>query len=286
MFSYKETIIKTHKETFDNRRPWISMGKTQKEAVLKLLKLLSRSQTGREIIQLSKKKAKGKNKDFLNIIHAGDISVTDTTLVRRFSRPHPEIFFYESYTNVYINKTLKPLDAMLDLAHELIHYSKRNPFNPYRENFNLDDFVFSMLEGEGGEVEAFLAECKVLNDLVGNIKYLRSNCLNLINKKGKFDRQKGIKIFYQIGVHYKDFLKKLKTHGIMPKVFSHLSDKNSLFISSAYGLPYPLAAYKEYMYIKNRACQNERNRLSLIEEDTMESKSYHRGPTSFEHLCK
>ena len=208
MFSYKETVIKNRKKSLNETRPWVHMGKTQREAVKELLNLLSRSQTGQEIIQLSKKKTKERNKDFIDIIQAGDISVTDTTLVRRFSRIHPEKIFYESQTRVYINKTLKPLDAILDLAHELIHYSKRSPFNPYREDFGLDEFILSMLEGEGGEVDAFLSECKVLNDLVGNIKYLRSNCLNLINKQGKFDRGKGIKIFYQIGHHYESFFKK------------------------------------------------------------------------------
>ena len=82
------------------------------------------------------------------------------------------------------------------------------------------------------------------------------------------------------------FLKKLKDNGIVLEVFSHLSNKRTLFISSAYGLPYPLAAYEEYMHIKNRACQNEHKRLSLIEEEGREFKDYRRELASFEQRCR
>ena len=264
VFAYKEIIINVPKNSFSNNRPWIYMGVTEEESIIKLFGKLSKSQTGKKIIEMSKKTAKNQDKELLNIIKVGKISITDTTLIRKFSHSHPEKITYKEQTTVYINKDLPPMEATLDLAHELIHFSKRNPFNPYSQNFELNSFLQSMLEGKGGEVDAFLSECKVHSELIGNIKYLRSNCLDLINDKGEFDRQKLVKKFYRVGGHYEELIKKITKRGIDTKLFPHLSRKNALFISSAYGLPYPVAAYKEYIDIKNKTCQNDRKRLSLM----------------------
>ena len=247
-----------------------------------LLARLSRSQSGRVLIALARTKALETKRRLSDIIKVGDISVTDTTLVRKFSPSSPEDISYENRATIYINKDLDTLEAVLDLSHELVHFAKRGPFDPYDENFRLETFVSSMLEGQGGEVDAFLTECQVLSDLVDTRDYLRSHCRDIIDDEGKVDRDKGIGKFYQIGYHYEDFLQNLENQGIDPKTFFRLSNKQAIFISSAYGLPYPIAAYREFMSIKEKVCENDRRRLSLMEG----RGDYNRLSASFNIRCR
>ena len=44
------------------------------------------------------------------------------------------------------------------------------------------------------------------------------------------------------------------------------SGNEALFISSAWGLPYPVAAVKEYVNIMDRVCKNDQNRITLMQD--------------------
>ncbi len=113
------------------------------------------------------------------MVKVGDSSLTDTTLVRKFSPHSPEHVIYESRSVVYISRHLAWDDALLDLAHELTHYVYRESFNPYAESFNAKDFIKGTIEGKGGEVQAFLTECRVLKELFSSRVQSRSHCLKI-----------------------------------------------------------------------------------------------------------
>ena len=217
-----------------------------------------------KIIKKARAKASSYGKKLSDVIFGGEGSITDTTLVRRFSPVRPEEISYESRSKVFINRNLSIKNAILDLAHELTHFSFRTTFNPYHGHFDLKDFITSTVEGKGGEVDAYLVECRVLLELFGD-QVSDSNCHRILNREtGKIDRKKGIDEFYQLGKYYKSFNSQIKKHNLAPKNFSQTSAKSAHFISSAYGLPYPLAAVYEYESIMRRVCKNDERRLNIM----------------------
>src|SRR5690606_9786005 len=157
------------------------------------------------------------------------------------------------------------MDGLLDLAHELTHFNERQPFNPYHVNFTLKEFVASTVEGRGGEVEAYLSECQVLRELYPQQIRSRSNCSNVMEDDGSLSRDKGIEHFYRIGNHMQQMERELGRYRIPATEFPKLSDNTPIFISSAYGLPYPIAAVREYVTIMGKACENDRKRLTMLE---------------------
>ena len=142
--------------SMSRNRTWMEYTTSEELNLKKLLELLSRSETGDKLIKEAAYKASRHGLTIDDVIKVGDSSLTDTTLVRKFSPHSPEHVIYETRSVVYINRSLAWDDALLDLAHELTHYVYREGFNPYAESFNARDFIKSTIEGNGGEVQAFL----------------------------------------------------------------------------------------------------------------------------------
>jgi hypothetical protein len=166
-FAVEDKII--HVEgSLTTGRSWMDYTSSKELNLKKLLELLSRSATGEKIIKEAQYKAARTGLLLEDVVKVGESSLTDTTLVRKFSPHSPEHVIYESRSVVYISKNLAWDDALLDLAHELTHYVYREGFNPYSESFNAKDFIKSTIEGSGGEVQAFLTECRVLKELFCN----------------------------------------------------------------------------------------------------------------------
>jgi hypothetical protein len=247
-------------------RPWMKLGKTETESLQALIRLLEKSNVGKHILKRASRKASEWGMTLEDVLLAGEGSLTDTTLVRKFSPSRPDKVVYETRSKVYINKGLSVKNALLDMAHELTHFSYRRPFNPYRNEFSLKKFVASTIEGHGGEVDAYLVECKVLLEVFGRESVHQSNCSKVMNEKGKFSKNLGIEEFYKLGRYYKRFNHVLEKHRVQPESFSGLSSRKSLFISSAYGVPYPLAAAQEFENIMTRVCHNDQKRLSLMKQ--------------------
>ncbi len=249
----------------DLNKKWIYLDETPESSLAKLVVLLSKSQTGKKIIQAAAAKARSQQQSLKDVLIVGESSLTDTTLVRRFVPTKPDEVTYESKSVVYLNRHLSVIDGLLDLAHELTHFNERQAFNPYRVNFTLKEFIASTVEGQGGEVEAYLSECQVLSELYPSLIRDRSNCANVMEADGKLSREKGIAHFYRIGGHMQQMQEELGRYRIPASDFPRLSGDAPIFISSAYGLPYPIAAVKEYTSIMGKACENDRKRLSLLE---------------------
>ena len=248
---------------------WTTVGKTEESSIKVLLEIISKSRTGRKIIIKAKRKAATYGMTLLDVISTGEGSLTDTTLIRRFTPDRPDQVVYESRSKVLVNKRLSVLNAALDLAHELTHFSYREAFNPYQSTFSLPDFVKSTVEGKGGEVDAYLVECKVLMDIFPKRFSRHSNCNAIIdNDSGKLSKKMATLKFYQVGSHAQGMKAELKLFHVDENSLPHLSEKASVFISSAYGVPYPMAAVKEFVSIMSRACHNDWKRLTLIKKNS------------------
>jgi hypothetical protein len=262
-FSVEETTILVE-SPINYQKSWMEYSSSEEVNLKKLLELLSRSSTGEQLIKGARFKAARTGLLLEDVIKIGESSLTDTTLVRKFSPHSPEHVIYETRSVVYINRNLNWEDALLDLAHELTHYVYRSGFNPYSETFNATDFIKSTIEGSGGEVQAFLTECLVLRELFTKKFQMRSNCQKVEGDDGKLSKPRAVKLFYHLGAYFNDFYHQLEKRKIASD-FPHLKKEKINFISSAYGVPYPLAALMEYDLVINKVCENDMKRLAYMQ---------------------
>lgn len=261
-FSAEEKTIHVH-GPWDTSRTWMQYTSSEVLNLKKLFDLLSRSPTGAKLLKEAEYKAAQSGLELENIIKVGEGSLTDTTLVRKFSPHSPEHVIYESKSVVYINRNLSWDDALLDLAHELTHYVYREGFNPYSESFNARDFIRSTIEGGGGEAQAFLTECYVLKELFSKRVQSRSNCQKIEDLNGHLSFSHAVNLFYQVGSYYDPFKAQLNKRKIS---FEELNSNKINFVSSAYGVPYPVAALMEYDLIVAKVCDNDKKRLVYMQQ--------------------
>lgn len=263
-FEAKEKVL-FEDNNFSSTQQWLKLGKTNEESIKYLIESLAKSQTGKKILSLGEKKAKDYGQTLQDIINVGEKSLTDTTLLRKFSEKDEQVIIFESKSKIFIDKNLGLKEAILDLAHELTHFSLRLPFNPYSLSFSAKEFIVSTVEGRGGEVEAFLVECSVFRDLFPKQDFLRSNCSKVIDQDSeKIIKKKGIEQFYRVGEFFEPFKKEMENHGLNAQDFPLVNPGKAIFYSSAYGLPYPLAALKEFESIQKKVCQNNKSRINLF----------------------
>jgi hypothetical protein len=244
---------------------WAKWTASEETNVARLIELLQRSETGAKLISLASRKARAQGLTLADVIKAGEGSLTDTTLIRKFHPESPENVAFESRSVVYVNRQLAWREGLLDLAHELTHFVYRENFNPYTINFSLVDFVRSTIEGQGGEVHAFMTECRVMRELFTRDYVQDSNCSGIDKGRGDLDQGKAAEMFYHVGGFYSQIKKALADRGIIHH-FPHLSVEKIKFVSSAYGLPYPLAAIQEYQTVLAKVCENDRRRLSYMQQ--------------------
>lgn len=264
-------------------RPWtqaaIQMGYGNRSIEF-LFKKLAESKIGLKLIEESAHKAFSENMNLgvltvsnlqeeiaypQGLVLAGDGSLLDTTLLRRFSRDNPLIVEYEIRSQIYINRHHNLRNALMDLAHELTHYIHRLPFNPYEKNFTPEEFLKNTIEATGGEAHAFLTECQVLQELFPSHFLRSSQCQSILDEKGNLSFNRAVESFYRLGKHFREYQKQVQLMRLKQEGLPSVSAQAALFISSAWGLPYPLAALKEYSTIMEKVCQNDQRRLGLME---------------------
>lgn len=261
-------------------KKWIKLDFTASESIRKLLYMLLETKMGKKIVHQAQKKAAERGLTLLDVIQEGEGSLTDTTLIRKFSPNRPENVVYEARSVVYLNRELSVADGLLDLAHELTHFAYKAPFNPYQSQFNAIDFVNSTVDGRGGEVDAFLVECRVYFELQRKMPSTKNQCEKIFDPKRQSpSRQLTLKEFFKLGSFHQEFVGLLKNYHQGGPPFVELSQEEGSLISSAYGLPYPLAALKEYELILNKVCENDRKRLVLLKQRVL-SAGVKRSPAS------
>lgn len=253
-------------DSFTSHKRWFESADKEEKSIKNLLRTLVKSPAGKELVLLANKKAKKQGDRLMEILKAGNGSLTDTTLIRKFSIHNPEDIDYESRSIVYLNDELTQYDALLDLAHELTHFVYRKPFNPYKMNFTLSEFIKGTVEGEGGEAQAFMTECQVQKELFPAQALKRQSCHKIVTTGAdSFSFEKAVKHFYEVGQFYEKFDITLKKHGIRSE-FPKINSEAPTFVSSAYGVPYPVAAFEEYLTVLNKVCENDKKRISYIKE--------------------
>lgn len=264
---------------------------SEKQAIKIMLSTLERSPTAKKLIAKAKFKAKLRKNNLENLISVGSVSITDSTVVRRFSSQSPTIVSYEHQLKIYLNKDLSLKDAILDLAHELEHFAHRAEANPYEHSKSLHEFIVEMIEGEGGEGAAVYKECMIAEELFG-LSYMRkSSCLKL-KENDHYQWSLVVENFYRVGEFFDEFTKHFRpsdgrnpASDLVTNYFPQLAKKQPVFISSAYGMPYPLAAIMEYNKIEQTVCQNEHKRLGYLKQIKSKSQRIQRTIANVENRC-
>jgi len=241
-------------------------------AIKSMISTLERSVTAKKLLQRARLKAKKRGSSLEQLIAAGPVSITDSTVIRRFSSQNPTQVQYEHQLKIYLNRDLSFKDAILDLAHELEHFSHRPESNPYEHSKSLHEFILEMIEGEGGEGAAVYKECIIAEELFG-LSYMRkSSCLRL-KENDVYQWSLVVENFYRVGDFFDEFTKHFRpsdgrnpASDLVTNYFPQLAKKQPVFVSSAYGLPYPIAAIMEYNKIEQTVCQNEHKRLGYLKQ--------------------
>lgn len=255
---------------------WMDYTSSEELNLKRLLDLLGRSETGLKLMKEATFKAAQSGQTLNDVIKVGEGSLTDTTLVRKFNPQFPQHVVYETKSVVYLSRHLSWDDALLDLAHELTHYVYRESFNPYEPDFNARDFIKGTIEGSGGEVQAFMTECRVLKELFSRKVNARSHCQKIEDQRGELSFSKAVELFYHVGNYYDTFHNKLVERKLHQD-FGHLKSDKINFISSAYGVPYPVAALMEYDLVVSKVCENDKRRLAYMQQ---QASGPSRGPAS------
>tara|TARA_B100000925_G_scaffold240856_1_gene190046 strand:- start:4882 stop:5838 length:957 start_codon:yes stop_codon:yes gene_type:complete len=295
--SFNQKVLFWKDYSFAVNDPWVFLSTNDQERFQILLDFLGRSEFGKKLISDSKKKAKefSDDKEFLEFFKKGKTSITDTTLSRHFPPSDPQDISYTSSSMIYLDEDLSIEDAILDLAHELTHFSKRPTTNPYSEYFDLEFYIESTILGQGGESEAFISECMVMRDLFLDRFNQDKNCLNLNAAESGSLTQRVIarKLFFKLGKHAGEFRKSLSKHNLPGDHFPHTESTGPVFISSNYDLPYPVAAVAEYESIMKRVCKNDKRRLGYLKKRMNEtvnrspaSITFHREQSKLLRRCK
>lgn len=263
----EEQVLFTENDSVHNRSldKWTKLGESSKESILILLEVLKKSSTAKKIIDQAETKAAKTGKELVDLISPGEHSITDTTLIRHFSASDPLAVTFETRSQVYLNSDHNIEDALLDLAHELVHFVHKEAFNPYGEHFDFNDFLESTLEGRGGEIQAYLHECAVMSEIMRN-RYLKDeNCQKVFFPTNpERSLEQGKTAFYQLGEFKEIFLEEIQLFQLNENNFPFLSGREAAFISSAYGLPYPLASLREFKQIMSRVCRNDQERYKYL----------------------
>ncbi len=121
-----------------------------------LVEILRQVPAGRRVLDAAKKK----DPAFLSKLKLGSASYTESTFSRTYSLidGHEQIGLRHEVT---LNQGLALSDAVVDLAHELVHFTEKGMLDPYRPGFELSQFIRNGIEGEGGELAALAVECEV-----------------------------------------------------------------------------------------------------------------------------
>jgi hypothetical protein len=212
--------------------------------------------------------------DLLVKFKSGDASRTDTVLTRHYN-PKTGLEERDREVIIYLRENQSRLELALDMAHEMVHATARPAFDPYDPSLTPGKYIWSALEGEGGEVDAVLLECKAGLELAKQFNEPLKRCRNYLSQSSgieskELDRERVRKDFYQVGKWHKTLSQQLKRELAF---FPLLSTETPKLYSSTGHAPYPAALMNEFMEINETACKNSQKRLkSLTLSDASASK--------------
>ncbi len=240
--------------------------------VPELVSILREVPAGRHVLEAAEKK----DPRFASRLKLGSASFTETT----FSRTYSLVDGKEQIAlrhEITLNKSLSLADAVVDLAHELVHFTQKGMLDPYRPGFELSQFIRNGIEGEGGELSALAVECQVAWGLEARFENFPQHrlCERYRKQEDVFHQAAARRDYYSLGTWYRDADEMLR------KAIPHLSKGPVVFTSSYAGKPYPLALAEEFDMTRRAACANNRRKYRLI---ASQSQGGGRRPASVELL--
>lgn len=205
------------------------------------------------------RRAESKDPEFTSRIKLGEASFTESTFSRTYSLldGKQQISLRHEVT---LNRNLSLANAVVDLAHELVHFTEKGMLDPYRAGFELSQFVRNGIEGEGGELSALHMECKVAWALEKAYRRFpqHSLCERYRLPGGGFAGTKAKRDYYAVGAWFDRGGRQLK--GEIPEV----SQRPAVFTSSYASKPYPIALAEEFAMTRKAACENNQRKYRLI----------------------
>ena len=231
------------------------------DSIDSVLKDLSELKIGQQIIQL----AIEKDKEFLQFVQRGKVSITESNYTRSYSLSEGKENVSIDH-KIYISENLSRADAILDLAHELTHFALRPIYDPYDTAVGLKQFIRAGIEGKGGELEAFQTECLVAWELErANENFHEHGLCSKYKKKNGFDVRQAKRDYYSIGPYF------LQNEDLV-KFLPLLNAEDIRFTSSYAKKPYPIALVNEYQQSRKTACENNARKEKLIAAQAQEGR--------------
>lgn len=225
------------------------------ESVKQLGEILRSVPEGRSVLEAAERK----DPSVLTRIKAGRASFTESTFSRTYSLVDGKEQIRLRH-EITLNNRLKLADAVVDLAHELLHFSEKGMLDPYRSGFELEQFVRNGIEGAGGELPALEVECQVAWALErSDPRFPRHRLCERYRQKGDlFHRTAARRDYYAVGTWYQE------TKALLQDVVPELNEAKVVFTSSYASKPYPLALAEEFAATRRTACLNNRRKYRLI----------------------
>jgi hypothetical protein len=161
---------------------------------------------------------------------------------------------------VTLNRSLRLHEVVVDLAHELVHFSRKEMLDPYRAGFELKEFVRRGIEGVGGELEALAVECQVAWELEAYYPDFPRHglCAPYKESDGRFASERARRDYYAVGRSFGELPERLRA------ALPELHPGTVRFTSSYARKPYPVALAEEYDATRKTACENNRRKYRLI----------------------
>ena len=229
------------------KRPW--------KGLPELLAVLGSVPEGESILA----RAKEKDPNFLDRIQLGSASFTESTFARSYSLLDGKEKI-ELRHEVTLNRRLPLGEAVVDLAHELVHFTEKAMLDPYKPGFELKEFIRRGIEGPGGELTALRSECLVAWALEKRYRnYPRHQlCAPYRAADGSFRRDQALADYYALGRWMS------RAPASLIDAIPNLSSDPVVFTSSYARKPYPIALTEEFEATREAACANNRKKYRLI----------------------
>jgi hypothetical protein len=233
---------------------------TDEERLQKAIATLEETSEGKKLIQKVMRVWKLEiSQDLVQHLKWGENSRTDTVLTRQYD-PKTGVEERKRQMTIFLKQDQSEIELLLDFAHELVHASARPAFDPYDSGLTPAKYIWTAIEGEGGEVDAVVLECQIGFALSQKMKSSIPRCANYIegsNIRREIVRQD----FYRVGDWYLNLKARLgKETGLLPL----LTGESPKLYSSTGHTPYPVALLSEFEEITETACTNSRQRIRNV----------------------
>jgi hypothetical protein len=192
------------------------------------------------------------------------VSKTDSVVIRNLD-PKTGAEKREREIQIFINENQSLQDIVIDVAHEMVHGTTPSYWDPYDPDLNLQKYMFQIIDGPGGEVEAVFQECLVATQIGASGGHTDRNCGRYRNSEQVLTKDNILKDLYRVGEQKQYVQKHL---GEKAAEFKFLSDEPPQFFSSTGNAPYPVALIEEYRTMTQIACQNTQRRIETIDDQS------------------